>query len=75
MVRSSFPYRFPGVDSLQLRVDGFLLFFDLFVVRPSLPRILPVCYAALCLLLIYVCLLIEKKKKKNDLFFLPFSLR
>ncbi|RVX12247.1 Protein FAR1-related sequence 9 [Vitis vinifera] len=32
---------FPGVDSLQLRVDGFLLFFDLFVVRPSLPRILP----------------------------------
>ena len=51
------------MDSLQLRVGGFLLFFDLFVVRPSSPRILPVCYAALCLLLIYVCLLIEKKKR------------
>ena len=50
------------MDSLQLRAGGFLLFFDLFVVRPSSPRILPVCYAALCLLLIYVCLLIEKKK-------------
>ena len=29
-------------------------FFAFFVVRPSSPRILPVCYAALCLLLIYV---------------------
>ena len=39
------------MDSLQLRVSGF---FVPFVVRPSSPRILPVCYAAFCLLLIYV---------------------
>ena len=31
--------------------------------RPSSPRILPVCYAALCLLLIYVFTYQKKKKK------------
>ena len=50
------------MDSLQLRVGGFLSFFGFFVVRPSSPRILPVCYAALCLLLIYVFTYQKKKK-------------
>ena len=49
------------MDSLQLRVGGFFVSFGFFVERSSSPRILPVCYAALCLLLIYVFTYRKKK--------------
>ena len=53
------------MDNLQLRVGGFFVPFVFLVVRPSSPRILPVCYAAFCLLLIYV-FTYHKKKKRSD---------
>ena len=49
------------MDSLQLRVGGFFVSFGFFVERFSSPRILPVCYAAFCLLLIYVFTYRKKK--------------
>ena len=50
------------MDSLQLRAGEFFVVFWSFVVRPSSPRILPVCFAVFAFA--NICVFTYQKKKK-----------